>query len=258
MEYREIIPIPQLAPYVECYWSIRTRPDKISVPRPILPDGCADIIFNFGPPIINHHANDTFINTNPAFIVGNMTRAVASQPDGYYNLIAIRFHPGGLRAFVNLPLHELTDRVVSLDTFQNLRYWQEQLAQAQGLAGQCNVLNTLLLQNLSPVYNPAVIQALKILQAYKGNIRIAHLAATIGRSQKHLERTFKDLVGLSPKQTAGIIRFRHVAHLLRHNHDEESLLHLATDNGFTDHAHFTKSFKEFAGVTPQAFAAGNA
>lgn len=258
MEYREMTPIPQLAQYVECYWTIRTRQGKFSAPRPILPDGCADIIFNFGSPIINHSANDTFINTNPAFIVGNMTKAVASQPDGYYNLLAIRFHPGGLRAFVNLPLHELTDQVVSLDTFQSFRHWQEQIAQAKGLVSQCNVLNTLLLQNLSPVYNPAVVQALKILQAYKGNIRISDLAVNIGRSQKHLERTFKDLVGLSPKQTAGIIRFRHIAHLLRHHHGEESLLHLATDNGYTDHAHFTKSFKEFAGVTPQAFAAGNA
>jgi len=252
MEYREITPSPQLAAYVECYWSINSTPGNIIMPRPILPDGCADIIFNFGPPLTSRLSTDISVNTKPAFIVGNMTRAVLSAPTDFYKLLAIRFHPGGLRAFVDLPLCEFTDQVVSLDTFCQFRNWQEQLAPAPSLAEQCLILNRLLLQHLAPVYNPGVRQALSIIRQQHGNIRVADLGVKLGVSRKHLERTFKDIVGLTPKQTARIIQFRHMVHRLQYR-GEESLLQLATDNGYTDHAHFTKSFKEFAGVTPREF-----
>jgi len=252
MEYREIVPSPHLAAYVECYWCINSAPGNLVMPRPILPDGCADIIFNFGPSITSRDANDVYVNTNPAFIVGNMTRAVLSAPTNYYNLLAIRFHPGGLRAFVDLPLCEFTDQVVSLDSFGQFCEWQEQVAQVSSLTDRCEILNRLLLQHLAPVYSPGVRHALKIIQEQHGNIRVADLGVKLGISQKHLERTFKDIVGLTPKQAARIIQFRHMVRRLQYR-GEESLLQLATDSGYTDHAHFTKSFKEFAGVTPREF-----
>lgn len=252
MHYHEITPPPSLASYVECYWTLRSTPGCPVPARAILPDGCADIIFNFGPPLISKAEKRIHINTNPAFIVGNMTRAVDSQPTDYYNLVAIRFHPGGLRAFVNVPLTTLTDQVVSLHEFRLFSTWQEQLDEISTFQEKCRLLSRLLLENITPVNTPAIRQAIHIIQGHNGSIRMARLARDIGMSQKQLERKFNDIVGLSPKQTARIIQFRRMVHCLHHR-GEESLLQLAADNGYTDHAHFTKAFKEFAGVTPRQF-----
>ncbi|MEP7219956.1 MAG: DUF6597 domain-containing transcriptional factor, partial [Bacteroidota bacterium] len=42
--YRESPPSPRLAPYVECYWSMRAIPGAAPTPNRVLPDGCVDII----------------------------------------------------------------------------------------------------------------------------------------------------------------------------------------------------------------------
>jgi hypothetical protein len=73
--YREIAPSPALAGLVRCYWQIRSA-DEIGRPvrNRVLPDGCADIIVNFGRPLLAADA----VSRKPAearvtpFVVGAM------------------------------------------------------------------------------------------------------------------------------------------------------------------------------------------
>jgi AraC-like DNA-binding protein len=254
MTYLELPPDPRLVHAIECYWAVRSQASGKVDFRTILPDGCADIIFNFGPPLMSRANGEVYINTYKSFIVGNMTRPVQSGAQQHYDLLGIRFHPGGLHGLIPTPLDEFTDTMADLQYYPSLHHWFERLQEAAGLEKRYHLLNTLLLAQLRPASPKSVTMSLRKLQQHQGNIRIADLSREIGLSQKQLERQFKTVVGVTPKQMARVIQFRHMTTLLR-TKGEDSLLQLAVDGGYSDHAHFTKAFKEFSGSTPQQFLA---
>jgi AraC-like DNA-binding protein len=78
------------------------------------------------------------------------------------------------------------------------------------------------------------------------------LSREVGISQKQMERKFVEKVGPTPKQFAQLLKFRKLKERLE-RHNEESLMDVAFDFGFTDHAHLTKFFKKFGGITPSEF-----
>ena len=88
--------------------------------------------------------------------------------------------------------------------------------------------------------------------AEKGQTTLAQLSEVAGLSARQLERLFLKYVGISPKLLARIARFRHVKTILD-NTPDDSLMGIAFDNGYTDHAHLTKEFTAFAGLTPSAY-----
>jgi len=252
MIYQELLPGLPLQRYVACYWMVRSEPGDITDFRMIYPDGCTDIIFNFGAPLISKVGSDLHINSFKSFIVGNMTRAVLSSTQSQYNLLGVRFKPGAMQNWIRLPMNEFTDEIANAEAYPVFQFWREQLYEQSATAGRISRLNTLLLQHFSPFPQRSTELALAKLQDAKGICSISQLCREIGISQKQMERNFKQHVGLTPKQFARTIQFNHVSTLLRAK-GEDSLLQLAADGGYADHAHFTKSFRAFSGITPSEF-----
>lgn len=253
MIYAEHLPDARLLSYVECYWVLRSAPLEPIGFRRILPDGCADIIFNFNRPLFSRSGTDTSLNSFTSFIVGNMTQPVLSKPEGSYDLFSVRFRPGGLYALMNIPVYQFTDEIASLAYYAPFDTWFEQLAEQPDTTARLRHLDALLLSHLDRSGRIAGIHyALKKISDHRGYFRVAALAKEIGMSQRQLERQFKTVVGLSPKQLARVVQFQNMVGLLKAK-GEESLLQLAVDGGYSDHAHFTNSFKEFSGITPQEF-----
>lgn len=253
MIYAEHPPDARLLPYVECYWVLHSAPLEPIDFRRILPDGCADIIFNFSRPLFSRSGTETSLNSLSSFIVGNMTQPVFSKPAVSYDLLSVRFRPGGLYALMNIPVDQFTDDIASLTDYPPFGTWFERLAEQSDTTARLRHLDALLLSHLDRNVKIIGIQyALKKISDYRGYFRIAALAKDIGMSQRQLERQFKTVVGLSPKQLARVTQFQNMVSLLK-SKGEESLLQLAVDGGYSDHAHFTNSFKEFSGITPQEF-----
>src|SRR4051812_30429902 len=67
--YREHRPAPDLAPWIECFWTRGPERDARTAAQAyrILPDGCADILFDLSGRV-------------DAFVVGPMTRALVLAP----------------------------------------------------------------------------------------------------------------------------------------------------------------------------------
>jgi hypothetical protein len=96
MRYTEIKPAVQLARFIECYWTLESDGSASSSPpcEPILPDGCVELILNFGARFVEHY--DGKVMRQPkSFLVGQMTRPMLIAPTGSVCVIGIRFHPGG-------------------------------------------------------------------------------------------------------------------------------------------------------------------
>ena len=114
MRYREIPPRPPLNNFVECFWTLEDDgPALGSPPERILPDGCVELILNFGDRF-SQHDNDGRELQPRHFLVGQMSGPILISPNGAVQLLGIRFHPGGTSAFVRVPMNEVTDRIAEL------------------------------------------------------------------------------------------------------------------------------------------------
>ncbi len=93
IEYNQFKPRHILRDHIECFWtitSVSTEP-AFSHHR-VFPDGCMDVIFDFG---------DSQRRT-PAYVVGTMSRPILSTVNGGVDLLGVRFKPGVSQAFFRI------------------------------------------------------------------------------------------------------------------------------------------------------------
>ena len=112
MNYCEIKPQPPLSSFVECFWTLQS---DVPSPQPerILPDGCVELILNFGAQFSQYDDDKRRLQPR-SFLVGQMTGPILISPTGPVELLGIRFHPGGTLPFLRVPLDEITDQVIDL------------------------------------------------------------------------------------------------------------------------------------------------
>ena len=235
MHYAEIQPTVALRPWVECFWSVRgDRDDKAE--RPVLPDGCADLVFD--------------LNSGEAVVVGTMTRPLLVEGDG--DFFGVRFRPGRAAAFLKLPLAEITDaRVPLADVWRDADVAQTLLSAFDDRRQEClRYIEHALLRRLDPDRDRRVDAAVERIIASGGTIRIDDMAREIGISRQHLARQFLHHVGIAPKTFARVMRFRRVLESLRGAVDWADV---ASAHGYYDQSHLIAEFRELAGSTPSAF-----
>ncbi len=71
-------------------------------------------------------------------------------------------------------------------------------------------------------------------------------------STRYLNMLFTQYTGLPPKLFCKINRFQQSLVLV--NNNEEKLTDVAYSSGYFDQSHFIREFKQFTGLTPNAFA----
>ena len=131
--------------------------------------------------------------------------------------------------------HELTDRLASAGG------WGERFA----------LLDRVLLERVadSPEPDPAVAWAWSQLARSHGQVPVSVLADEIGWSRRHFGVRFREQVGLPPKPTGRVLRFRRAADLLRSG-PVRSIADVAAACGYADHSHLIREFRALAGCTP--------
>ena len=251
--YSTFQPHPLLAAYVDAYWV--STATQFSQQR-ILPDTCADIIFNISDQPVTAGNNAIWIAPNTAFVVGTMTafRDIARQ--GNTSMLGIRFKPGGLHAFTTLPLQLATDEHLLLSDIT--RDWHTRLEplleKARSIPEKVDCLENFLLQRL-PANNTVankIQECIHLIHQSNGNITPAMLADKAFMSPRTFERNFLQMVGVSPKTFSRIVRFMSVRRELK-KEKSATLLSLALERGFYDHAHLTREFKLLAGDNPSCW-----
>ncbi len=81
MRYREFYPKPPLNRFVECFWTLESEecPQPIQTER-ILPDGCVELILNFGAEFLQDNDTGQMGRQPRRFVVGQMTRPILISP----------------------------------------------------------------------------------------------------------------------------------------------------------------------------------
>lgn len=260
MRYCEIKPRPPLNSFVECFWTLAgDGPAPDGTPERILPDGCVELILNFGARF-SQHSDGRRVLQPRHFLVGQMTGPILISPTGKVELLGIRFHPGGTAAFLRMPMNELTDQVAELGSLSSelerelLRVAEQQPSLKEKTAAIESALLTRLLRRQRDL--SAMPLAARIVDS-AGLISVDRLAADAGISSRQLERRFLREVGVGPKLLGRIVRFQQVFRAVERS--DAAWAAVALECGYYDQAHLIRDFNQFAQQTPSVlFAAQRA
>ena len=241
MIYKQAIPHNALADSIECYWSIKGAGSEIHAER-IFPDGCPGLVLNIGGKCITDNGLVT-IHPGRSYLVGAMTSYKETYLNREHHLIGVCFKPGALSQFFNyLPLAEIAEQTVELE-----KALSPDTSKMQELSFA--ELNAFFLKRLTtPKHDLFTI--VKCINETKGQITVDALAKKNHTTPRQLERAFHKYIGITPKEFINITRFQHVFSKVTHNKKQESLLDIAIEHGYYDHAHLTNDIKRYTGVPP--------
>jgi AraC-like DNA-binding protein len=257
MAYRD--PHPALRPYILglCGY-VEDSPAPLC--RREVPAGTVTLIVGLHPIEINEMSH------SPAPPPGRITSFVAGLHEGFALVesqrqsgIQVDLTPLGAYRLLGLPQSEIANQVVALDDLRGRAVTElvEQLAGAPDWAEQFTLVDELLLgwadDGLQP--DPAVAWAWHQLAQTDGRTSVAALAEEIGWSRRHFTARFRAQVGLAPKPTARVLRFRRASQLLLRARPGTTITDIAMACGYADHSHMTREFQSLAGCTPSAYLA---
>lgn len=232
-------------------------------PRPhgreaILPMPATDLKFNFGDPWRVHEPiqNSPVVVCGQSWCMGIWNRHHIVEWPAQPDFLGVSFKPGGAYAFLGVPISELHNSIVSLDTVWGrlATELRERLYCATTPERRFALAEEILLARLRdrPPACRAVDYAKRQIADRHGALKIGELCEEIGVSQKHLITLFKHVVGCTPKELARLHRFGHVLKSI----DIESPVDwtsIAHENDYFDQSHFSRDFQAYTGLNPTTY-----
>ncbi|TVL94071.1 helix-turn-helix domain-containing protein [Streptomyces sp. SAJ15] len=242
MTYREW---PAVLPAGAVLWTRTVAADDVS--RPVLPDGCTDLIWSDGDP------------TARLFVAGPDTRAhLPAAPRGS-RYTGIRFAPGTGPAVLGVPAHELRDQRVPLDALWSaaeVRRLMERMALAHedggdgargsdlGGAGVGRVLEAVAAERLRAADPPDPVLA-AVVAGLRGGRAVAAVADAVGLSARQLHRRSLVAFGYGPKTLARVLRLNRALEAARGG---TPYAEVAAAVGYADQAHLAREVRAFTGL----------
>ncbi|RPI76789.1 MAG: AraC family transcriptional regulator [Desulfobacteraceae bacterium] len=240
--YLEYTPCAELKPYINCFWSYHCGSAvQDPIKHIILPDGCIDIIFDYGAD-----------RPDPAFIVGAMTKPIMNQRQ---HLLGIRFQPGMAYSFLKTPLHHLTDLTVDLSAVWGPSSQEIHSKMLEtNPAGAWSVLTRELIGRLDQAAVPdqRILAAVSWIKKHNGSLSVQQLSDKLGLSRQHFKRRCAQYTGLTPKNLLTTYRFKALMKQAKSN-PTLAWSRLAVDAGYYDQAHLISEFKTMTGLTPTRY-----
>lgn len=145
-----------------------------------------------------------------------------------------------------LPLHEM----VAPAFRETTRKWANALKAARSFEERASLTTAHLQTCYSPPDRRAHIlsEATSMIEASGGNVRIADVSRNLGVSASTLRRYF-EILGMSPKRYASIVRFRR-AHAYLQTKPKAAWIDAVERFGYADQAHFVREYHRFSGTSP--------
>ncbi|MFE7648022.1 helix-turn-helix transcriptional regulator [Streptomyces phaeoluteigriseus] len=195
------------------------------VPRPVLPDGCMDLLWN----------------EDRLLVAGPDTRAYI--PDGPTVAWAgLRLYPGTAPALLGVPAHELRDRRVALADLWPAAEVRRLRARVEAAKHPATALEELALERAAPP-DP---ELRRLVTALATGRPIAATADRLGLGPRQLHRRSLHAFGYGPKTLARILRLQRALALARRG---VPYADTAARAGYADQAHLAREVRELSGMT---------
>src|ERR1700733_14749876 len=255
MQMSRYRPAPPLDRYIECFWwSHREEPQDGS--EHMLPSGGAQLLFALHetPILCRPCTAENSSAWSGSIVHGPQSSYYVAGPKPRGGTVGVSFRPGAAGAVLGASMAELADRHVALEAIWGSR--GVDLRHRLMSAADPNAMFRILEQSLSArihrplLIHPAVAQALASRPG--DSARVAEVQQASGYSPRHFISLFRSAVGLNPKHYYRIRRFNSTVRSMAAG-GRLGLGAIAAAAGYSDQAHLTREFREFAGVTPTQY-----
>ena len=256
--YRLAYPSTQLKRFIETYWFVTSSPDEeFQLEVDVYVDAQADMVVNFGSPYSRLSKMGDEEEIAFSSIDAQRSLPVTIRQSGNVQLCGVRFRRGGLAAFTDKSMRELTDLVVPIaqvfgpeaDAFRN------RLVEEHGKDdASTELLDRFFAERLIP--RSSYLRFLDLrdhLEAVAPDIpTVDGLADLAGLSRRSIERLFSKYVGITPKLYLRIERFQFALRRMMDDPfcDLGEITHAA---GYYDQPHLVKEFHALAGGVPRQY-----
>lgn len=241
MSYKELLPHPALSSLIDAYW-ITTGDKTGNGSTRIMSDGCIDIIFNLGADTEAEQENMP-MKHGLVYLVGTMTKYKETQhlPDSCF--AGVRFKPAAFSAFYRFAsLHEIANTTIEFDR----KLVPGIYSPAPGIKAQ---LDHFFMNRLSHPKH-LLLPVIAHIDAHNGQLSIGSLVKKYVLSERQLERSFRQYLGISPKAYISFARYQYALKQIRQQGTGRSLADIAFECGYYDHAHLSNEIKKYSGLTP--------
>jgi len=246
--------------HIAFFWTLKTQANIDPSGMRIYADGCSDIICNAGETTAYFYPLEGTHQAIPLYpghlyLGGTMTAYGILKGEPGCTLTGIRFWPGGFYALFSQTMEPAVDSTIEFPD-EELRTLMQQ---TEDLDMRLNRwLNN---RSIEPAVQIAgkhdFVYLRKLMYESGGQVTVEELADEMCVSNRTLERNFKKNVGIPPKDFLRIVRFQEVLKRLQNLQgknelpaEKESLLQVAFELGYYDHAHLTNEFKKYSGILP--------
>jgi AraC-like DNA-binding protein len=254
MMYREYQPSACLKPYIRCYWIMEAETITVTNSDQRLLTESFEFTFNLAAPI-EFVGSDGVVKTMLATgITGPMIRPMRMRSTGPIDLLGICFRPGGGYPFFKASAHELANQyfdVKDLCGAEGSKLMEHIQNDCLTIESRIEAINRYLFNLLEKNRrdDTAINKAIEAIEHHKGRISIDQLALNLGMSRRHLERKFRERIGVTPKQLCRNLRFKN-AYKNMEKSPHSDWLDVAISSGYYDQAHLINEFKYFTGTSP--------
>lgn len=247
-------PGPPLSEFVEYFGHWRSGANAVR--DRALPRGAATLIVDLG----EHRRLDLFaadgitrLDVGAAFISGPHASSYVSAIAPGTEMLAVHFRPGGAYPICGLPLHELANANVALESVWGAdgAHLHERLRDAKTTDERFALLEHFLLRQarFSIPRHPGLARAVAAFET-DAEMRVADAGRLAELSPKRLIAAFRTEIGLTPKAYARVRRFQAALRGLRR---DVSGAEIASATGYFDQAHFVREFRSFTALTPTQY-----
>ncbi|MGV9522225.1 DUF6597 domain-containing transcriptional factor [Streptomyces griseus] len=210
-------------------WTLDVPPGPRQTARPVLPDGCMDLIWTAGRLVV----------------AGPDTHAFQVDPRDRGSCAAIRFGPGTAPVLLGVPAYELRDHRVELADLWPRTTVRELTGRIDRAADPVTALEEFALGRASDTGPPDPLTAAVADRLRRGR-SVASTAAETGLGPRQLHRRSLAAFGYGPKTLARILRLQRALALI---HTGLPYAEAAYRAGCTDQAHLAREMRDLAGTT---------
>jgi AraC-like DNA-binding protein len=252
MKYYQISPQPYLKNYIRYFWVLESDDTSQSEKKLLcLADGCPGIVLQHTS--LGFLPDPTHEHRPQIFLYGQTVKPTELNLGSQFKTIGVCFYPNALKSMFGFDASELTNSCVDLTLLLNTV--KEPLLNASSQKNQVEIFSTHLYRHIQKsryrVDHTTEYALSQIVQA-KGNLPLRDLQRNLNLSERGFQRRFNQHVGISPKLFSRVCKFQAALGQLKNN-NYTNLSDVAFDNGYADQSHFIRSFKEFAGFSPNQF-----
>lgn len=249
-------PTKALAPFISHYVFLTSdESDYKGVLVKDFPRTAMDILLVFNGSLQIIRDQDQPLQLSNYDFIGMFDKAYKVQiPKNFFGL-HIRFKANGIYPLTKLPLSLAFNKHISLLDFigTSIKDLYDELGHVNNYPEIIKKLESWLL----PFYQPEQLHyrlnhGLELVENSKGLIKVKALSEALNTNYKTIDRWFQKKIGVTPKTYLQITRFKNVIASIE-NSESTDWLQITHDYEFHDQAHFIKSFKQFAGITPASY-----